>query len=292
MFNTSQPMNGKICLVTGATSGLGLVTAQALAQQGATVIGVGRSPEKIAIALNQIKQQTGNPNVEFWQADLSVQQDIRQLVQQFNSRYQHLHVLVNNAGAVILKRQQSADGIEMTFALNHLAYFLLTNLLLETLKVSVPSRIINVSSLAHQRGKINFDDLQGHKGYIGFRAYSQSKLANLLFTYELARQLEGTGVTVNAVHPGVVATNFGTNNGWLGRLLRPLFNQGAVTPQEGAQTIIYLATSPEVESVTGKYFVKQKAVSSSSTSYDQAIAKQLWLVSAQMTGLPEFSHST
>ncbi len=279
-------MSGKICMVTGATSGIGAVTARALAQQGATVIVVGRNPEKAAATVDHIKQQTGNPVVEFMLADLSSQKEIRQLVQQFKSRYHHLHVLVNNAGSIFLARQESVDGIEMTFALNHLGYFLLTNMLLDTLKVSAPSRIINVSALLHERAKINFDDLQNQKMYIGVQAYPQSKLCNLLFTYELARRLEGTGVTVNALHPGVVATNLGVNNNRIGRLLRRLINLALISPEEGAQTIIYLATAPNVEAVTGQYFVKQKAVSSSEASYDRAAAKRLWRVSAELTGLP------
>ncbi len=279
-------MSGKICMVTGATSGIGAVTARVLAQQGATVIVVGRNPEKAAATVGHIKQQTGNPVVESMLADLSSQKEIRQLVQQFKSRYHHLHVLVNNAGSIFLARQESVDGIEMTFALNHLGYFLLTNLLLDTLKVSAPSRIINVSALLHERAKINFDDLQNQKMYIGVQAYPQSKLCNLLFTYGLARRLEGTGITVNALHPGVVATNLGVNNNRIGRLLRRLINLALISPEEGAQTIIYLATAPNVEAVTGQYFVKQKAVPSSEASYDRAAAKRLWRVSAELTGLP------
>ncbi len=184
-----KPMQGSVCMVTGATSGIGKVTALRLAQQGTTVVVVGRSKEKSAAAVRQIEQQTGNSSVEFMLADLSSQQDIRQLAEGFKRRYQRLDVLVNNAGAIMFSRQESVDGIEMTLALNHLSYFLLTNLLLEPLKSGAPSRIINVSSSAHQRADIDFDDLQIRKRYRGFRAYARSKLGNLLFTYELAKRL-------------------------------------------------------------------------------------------------------
>lgn len=278
-------MKDRICMVTGATSGIGEVTARALAQQGATVIVVGRSPEKSAATVNQIKQQTGNAAVEFMLADLSSQQEIRQLVQQFKRRHERLHVLVNNAGALFTTRQQSVDGIEMTFALNHLNYFLLTNLLLDTLQASAPARIINVSALAHLKARLDLNELQGQTRYSGWQAYGQSKLCSLLFTYELARRLEGTSLTVNALHPGIVATRFGHNNrGLMGRLIR-LSNLVAISPERGAQTVIYLAISPAVEGVTGKYFVNKKEVPSSAVSYDRAAAQRLWQVSEAMTSL-------
>ncbi len=280
-------MKDKVCLVTGATAGLGKATARQLARQGATVIVVGRDPEKSRATVNEIKQQTGNPNVESMLADLSVQKEVRALAEQFKSKYQSLNVLVNNAGAIFLRHQESADGIEMTFALNHLNYFLLTNLLLDTLKASAPARIINVSSRAHVRVPgLNFDDLQNRKGYAGQQVYGQSKLANVLFTYELARRLEGTRITVNALHPGFVATRFATNNGVLARLARPLLDLFAISVEEGTQTMVYLATSPEVEGMTGKYFYRQQAIPSSPASYDEAAARRLWDVTAMMTGLP------
>ena len=200
MNNLDRPMKGSVCMVTGATSGIGKVTARRLTQLGATVVVVGRSRERSAAAVRQIQQQTGNPSVEFMLADLSSQQDIRQLSEGFKRRYQRLDVLVNNAGAIMFSRQESVDGIEMTLALNHLSYFLLTNLLLEPLQSCEPSRIINVSSSAHKRAQIDFDDLQSLKRYRGFQAYARSKLGNLMFTYELAKRLEGTGITVNALH--------------------------------------------------------------------------------------------
>jgi len=235
--------------------------------------------------VNQIKQQTGNPAVEFMWADLSSQQEIRRMVQEFKSRYQRLDVLVNNAGAIFAERRESVDGIEMTFALNYLGYFLLTNLLLDTLKASAPARIINTSSRSHARAQINFDDLESRSGYRGLSAYAHSKLAIVLFTYELARRLEGTGVTVNALHPGIVATNFARSNGGVISLLMRLFRPAFIRPEQGAQTGIYLATSPEVEGVTGKYFVKCKAVPSAPASYDTATAERLWQASVAYTNL-------
>ncbi len=277
-------------MVTGATSGMGEMTARRLAELGATVILVGRNRERGDETLRRIVAATGNTAVELMLADLSSQAQIRQLVQQFKSRYQHLHVLVNNAGAWITTRQESIDGIEMTFALNHLGYFLLTNLLLDTLKASAPARIINVSSYGHKRTQMNFDNLQAKQRYDGLQAYRQSKLANILFTYELARRLAGTGVTVNAVNPGLVATRFGFNNfgfipAWIVNLLTRVYGLVGTNAEQGAQTSIYLATSSNVEGVTGKYFEKQTAVPSSEESYDPAVASRLWQVSIAMTGL-------
>lgn len=285
MTSSDKPMHGKVCMVTGAASGIGAATAQGLAQQGATVVLVDRNAKKGMDAVKQIKQQTGNTPVEFMGADLSSQQEIDYLVQRFARHHQRLDVLVNNAGAIFDERRESVDGIEMTFALNYLGYFLLTNLLLDTLKASAPARIINVSSRSHARAQINFDDLESRSDYQGLSAYAHSKLAIVLFTYELARRLEGTGVTVNALNPGIVATSFGRNSGgvlgFVMRFFRPFF----LSPEQGAQTGIYLATSPEVEGVTGKYFVKCKAVSSSPTSYDTAAARRLWEVSEKYTNL-------
>lgn len=283
-------MQGKVCLVTGATSGIGEVTARALAQMGATVIAVGRDPQRGAATLNRIKEAAPTAQIEFMLADLSSLAQVRQLAQEFKRKYSRLDVLVNNAGAWLTRYQESVDGIEMTFALNHLGYFLLTNLLLDTLKTSTPARIVNVSSYGHARGKINFDDLQFRQKYNGMQAYRQSKLANILFTYELARRLAGTDITVNALNPGLVATNFGLNNfglnnGWLKSLLRRAYALAAISPEQGAQTVIYLATSPEVEGVTGKYFVKEKEAQSSPASRDRAVAARLWKVSESLTGL-------
>lgn len=285
MTNSGDVMRGKLCMVTGATSGIGRVTAQVLAQAGAEVVVVGRNREKSEATVDRIKQQTGNSAVEYMLADLSSQTAIRQLAETFKRQHERLDVLVNNAGAFFLWRQESVDGIEMTFALNHLGYFLLTNLLLDMLKASAPARVINVSSGSHRGETININHFQGKRMYSGFRAYGESKLANILFTYELARRLEGTGITVNAIHPGFVATNIGTNNGWIVRAIRPLMDLFAMSAEEGADTINYLAISKEVEEITGKYFIKRKAVSSSAISYDESIARRLWQVSMELIGL-------
>lgn len=279
-------MQDKVCLVTGATAGIGAVTARELARLGATVIGVSRNPDKCAVVRERIITETGNPQVEFLSADLSSQAQVRRLAEAFKQKHARLDVLVNNAGAYYLTHQESVDGIELTFALNHLGYFLLTNLLLDLIKASAPARIVNVSSNAHQSARIDFSNLSGRGFYNSWAAYGQSKLGNLLFTYELARRLAETGVTANALHPGFVASNFAHNNGWLVAWGTKFAQKlGGRTPQEGARTVIYLATSPVVEGVSGKYFIDEKAVVSSPASYDEAIARRLWEVSEEMTGL-------
>lgn len=278
-------MKDKICLITGATSGIGLATTTALANMGATTILAGRSEERCREAVARIKIETGNPNIDYLLADLSVQAQVRALAEEFKTRYDRLDVLVNNAGAIFFRREVSADGIEMTFAVNHLAYFLLTDLLLDTLKASAPARIVNVASNAHLGQRLDFDNLELEHGYNPGKAYGRSKLANLYFTYELARRLEGTGVTANAMHPGFVQTNMAANNGWLVRLFLPLVHLKSLTPEQGARTVVYLAASPEVEGVTGKYFVRERERASDPVSYDEAAAKRLWEVSEEMTGL-------
>ncbi len=288
MENTNQIMQGKSVLVTGATDGIGKITARELAKMGAAVTIVSRNPEKTARTVIEIREASGNPNVDMLVADLSSQADIRRAAAEFNARHDHLNVLVNNAGAYFMKRTESVDGIEMTFALNHLGYFLLTHLLLDALKAGSPARIVNVSSAAHVGGRLNLDDLQMKKRFSGWAAYSQSKLANLYFTYELSRQLEGQGVTVNALHPGFVDTNFGVSNGGLGGWMMNLFQKiGAISPEEGAKTSIYLASSPEVEGITGKYFADKKPVNSSRISYAPDLARALWERSLELTGLSE-----
>jgi retinol dehydrogenase 12 len=284
MAEPAGPMSGKVCLVTGATSGIGEVTAGELARKGATVVVVGRNPQKCEATVGRIRERTGNPAVEPLVADLSSQAEVRRLADEFGRRHGRLDVLVNNAGALLMDRRESVDGIEMTFALNHLAYFLLTNLLLDRLRESAPSRIVVVSSDAHRGVTMDFDDLEGRAKYRGFRAYSRSKLANVLFVRELARRLEGTGVTANALHPGFVASGFFSGDGpawWAMRRLAGLF---AVTPERGAETSVYLASSPEVEGVTGRYFVKEKPVEPTSAARDVEAARRLWRVSEEMTG--------
>jgi retinol dehydrogenase 12 len=278
-------MQGKVILITGATGGIGKVTALELAKKGASVVIVGHSPVRAEAAVNDIRQASSNPQVDSLVADLSSMAQVRQLAEQFKQRYARLDVLINNAGAVFARRQESVDGYEMTFAFNHLAYFLLTHLLLERLKASAPARIVNVSSEAHTFGPLNFDDLHSrHYSMSGFRAYGQSKLANVMFTYALARRLQGSGVTANALHPGTVNTGFGKNNAGLMKVGMAISGLFSITPEQGAQTTIYLASSPEVEGVTGKYFDKCRPVSSSPASYDEAAQERLWQISEQLTG--------
>ena len=278
-------MSGKVCLITGGSSGIGKATALGLANQGANVVLVGRDRSRGEAARTEIVEKSGNELADLMLADLSSQASIRQLAEDFTSRYGRLHVLINNAGVFISKRTLTVDGIETTFAVNHLAPFLLTNLLLGVLKASAPARIVNVTSSGERSGTINFDDLQGEGRYSGFRAYNQSKLAMILFTYELAKRLEGTGVTVNCVHPGVVVTNLGRGSsgsfGLLLRLMRPFFS----SPEKGAETSIYLASSPQVEGVSGKYFAKKAEARSSEQSYDEATGRRLWQVCAELTKL-------
>ncbi len=278
-------MSGKTCVVTGATSGIGEVAALELARRGATVVIVGRNAEKCATTVDRLRRETGNEAVESLVADLSVQADIRRLAQDIQERFDRLDVLLNNAGAMFPKRRESADGIEMTLALNHLGYFLLTLELLERLKASAPSRVVNVASDAHRmvRG-IDFDDLQARRSYRGFRLYGQSKLANILFTRELARRLEGTGVTANALHPGFVATNFMAGEGLANMAMRGLARVLALSPEKGAETSTYLATSPDVEGVSGRYFVQCKPAEPTSAGRDDEAARRLWEVSEQLTG--------
>jgi NAD(P)-dependent dehydrogenase (short-subunit alcohol dehydrogenase family) len=278
-------MQGKVCLITGATNGIGKATAQALANMGATVVVVGRSPEKTRAVVEEIKKASGNEAVKMALADLSSQEDVRELADTFQQKYDRLDVLVNNAGAVFMQRQQTVDGIEMTWGLNHLSYFLLTNLLLDLLKGSAPARIVNVSSDAHQAGHIDFDDIENKKSYSGFSVYGQSKLANILFTYELARRLGNSGVTVNAMHPGFVGTGFARNNGFFANLAMTLLSPVTRSPEKGAETVIYLASSPEVEGVTGKYFYDKRPKATTTESYDVEVARRLWEVSLEQTGL-------
>lgn len=283
----NESMNGKIVLVTGATSGIGKQTALELANQGATVVLVARNRSKGQATLEEIRGQTGNQNLDLLIADLSSQASIRALAQEFRRKYSKLHVLVNNAGGVFATRKTTVDGLEYTFAFNHLAYFLLTNLLLDVLEASAPARIVNVSSGAQGMGKINFDDLQGTQRFSSQAAYNQSKLANVLFTYALARRLEGTGVSANALHPGVVRTNFGrVDTPLLWRIFFPLIDPFMLTPEKGAATAVYLAASPEVEGVSGKYFAFKKAIRSNPVSYDQAVQERLWKISEELTRLP------
>lgn len=279
-------MNGKIVMVTGATNGIGKVSALELAKLGATVIVVSRSAEKCEAVVKEIRQAAGHNNVIAMPADLSVQVEIHRLADQFLATHPRLDVLLNNAGAIYTQREVSKDGIEMTWALDHLNYFLLTNRLLDALKAVPAARVVNVSSGAHAMGKINFDDVQFTQGYNAFKAYSQAKLANIMFTYELARRLGGTRVTANALHPGAVSTGFGLNNAGVWGGFYKLAARFTLSPEKGAQTSLYLASSPEVAGVTGKYFDKCKPVKSNAASYVEADQKRLWDLSAEMAKLP------
>jgi NAD(P)-dependent dehydrogenase (short-subunit alcohol dehydrogenase family) len=284
-------MSGKVCIVTGATSGIGRATALALAQRSAIVVLVCRNRQKGEDTARDLRAMTRNDAIDLLIADLSSQQEIRALTDTFNNAYPRLHVLVNNAGALFPKRRESVDGIEMTLAVNHLAPFLLTNLILDKLKAAGRARIINVNSDAHEKGNVDFSDLQmrhRYPGSVGMRAYANAKLANLLTVYELARRLQGSGVTVNALHPGYVATNIVPLDSLSGpaRLLKPLWGLAKrliLTPEHGATTPVYLASSPQVEDVSGSYFEKCVPVASSAKSRDRDLQARMWQVSEQLT---------
>lgn len=282
-------MRGKICMVTGANAGIGKATALGLAKLGATVMMVCRDSDRGKAARDEISRESNNSAVELLVADLSSQEAIHNLVADYKSSHDKLHVLVNNAGANTQQRTLTSDGIELNFAVNYLACFLLTNLLLDVLKAGAPSRVVNVTSSAEGFGSINFDDLTLEQNYTWMRAHAQSKLAQVMFTYKLARGLAGMGVTVNCVNPGAVRTNFTKDlGGWFGlmaRLARPF----ALTPEKGAEPILYLATSSDVDGISGKYFEKMKAAQSSKTSQDQELARQLWQVSETLTQLESTS---
>lgn len=278
-------MTDKTAVVTGATNGIGLITARELARMGARTYLVGRSRERCQNAVEAIRRADPAAQVDYLLADLSAQADVRRVAEEIRARTNRLDVLINNAGAVFSRRRESADGIEMTLALNHLSPFLLTHLLLDRLTAAAPARVINLSSVAHQWTSFNFRDPQMRRLYIGWIAYYQSKLANVYFTYELARRLAGNGVTANCLHPGLVATRMGQNNGLFFRTLFKLVNLGAITPEQGAETSIYLASSPDVAAVSGQYFYQKHPIRSSRVSYDETAARQLWDLSLKLTGL-------
>ena len=275
-------MNGKVCLVTGATDGIGKVSARVLAELGAKVIIVGRNPEKSAIVLAELRSISGNENIDLLMADLAVMQEVRDLAEQVISRYDRLDVLLNNAGGYFTKHKITSDGLEMTFALNHMSYFLLTNKLMELLKYSAPARIVNVSSDAHYGVDMEFENLNGEQEYKAWKAYQKSKLANVLFTYELLKKVPGN-ITVNCLHPGFVATNFGHNNGgFFGPVLKIAQRISAIDPEEGAKTSIFLCSAPEVKGVSGKYFYKCQPKTSSRESRNKDTGKRLWQISSDI----------
>jgi NAD(P)-dependent dehydrogenase (short-subunit alcohol dehydrogenase family) len=279
-------MSGKICIVTGGNSGIGKETALALAEKGATVVMVVRNQDKGEKALAEIIEKTGNKSVSLMLCDMSSKASIRDFSKEFKKKYSRLEVLVNNAGGEFSKREVTPEGFERTFAVDYLAPFLLTHELLDLLKASVPSRIINVSSGLAKNGKLNFDDLQSVKEYKGMQVYSNAKLMLMMFTYELARRLEGTGVTANVLMPGFVATNLGKNSGSLRssimfKMVRPM----QINAKKGAETSVYLASSDEVRDVTGKCFAKKKESATCIASYDESLQKRLWNETTTMLNL-------
>jgi retinol dehydrogenase-14 len=283
----AHSMAGRTVLITGGTTGIGRATALGLARMGARVGITGRDRARAQAAAAAIARESGNPAVDVFAADLSSQSDVRRLAGEVLAAYPRLAVLINNVGGFWAHRHVTADGLEHTFALNHLAPFLLTNLLLERLTASAPARIVTVSSGAQASGTIAFDDLMGTRAYSGSRAYDQSKLANVMFTYELARRLEGTGVTATALHPGLTSTSFGAED--MSRGLRPVIAVLRVfmgSPARGAETPIHLASSADVEGISGRYFAKRKVRASHKDSYDRALTARLWNVSADLVGLP------
>jgi len=278
-------IDGKVCIVTGATSGIGLVTAETLATKGARVILVGRNRARANEALARIKRRVAGAAIESEIADLSRLDEIRSLGTRL-AALPRIDVLINNAGALFRRRQTTPDGFERTFALNHMAYFVLTDLLRDRLIKSAPARIVNVASEAHRGAMLDFDDLQSEHNYRGLAAYGRSKLCNILFTRELARRLQGTGVTANCLHPGFVASRFGDDNGGLFRIGIGIAKRLlAISLQDGAATSIYLASAPEVEGRTGLYFDKCKPATPSAAAQDDTVAQELWLRSARIAGI-------
>lgn len=276
-------MHGKTCIVTGASAGIGQAIAQGLAARGAHVVLVCRNRARAEAAQHAIRTATGNATIDIALADLSSQAEIRRLAQELLGRYPRIHALCNNAGVVNMKRTVTVDGIETVFAVNHLAYFLLTQLLLPRLVESAPARIVNVASDAHHWGTLDFNDLQNERRYRGLKVYGQSKLCNLLFTRELARRIAGTGVTVNSMHPGGVATGLGWNNGWWAVLASKALKPFLRTAEQGADTAIYLTTAPEVAHVIGTYFYNRREHRPSQAAQDDEAARRLWEVSEQLT---------
>lgn len=282
-------MVGKVVLITGATSGMGKATARALATYGATVVIHGRDEEKAKETVEAIKEETKNPAIYYIVKDFERLGDVRLLASEFQRQFHRLDVLVNNVGAVFSKRQESVDGIELTLQVNYLGHFLLTNLLLDMLKASAPSRIVNISSGLHERGRIDFEDLQMNRKFSGQKAYASSKLAQVLFTYELAKRLEGSAVTCNASNPGLAKTHLGYDAGLLTSLSKRFVDIFGKSAEKAAETTIYLATSPEVEGVSGKYFEEKQEAESSEMSYNTSAAQRLWDASLRLTKLVDDS---
>lgn len=283
-------LQDKVCIVTGSNTGIGYVSARELARLGAEVVMICRDQEKGEAAQNQIYSETRNPNLVLLIADLSSQESIDIVAESFGKRYDHLDILLNNAGAMFSSRHESPEGFELTFALNHLGYFFLTHLLMNHLKASPSARIINVASRAHEGHTIHFDDLMAKEKYSSFRAYGQSKLANIMFTYALARKLKEQGltnITANTLHPGLVNSQFARD---LPTYIQWVFKYLGHTPRKGAATSVYLAAHPEAEGVTGQYFVNKQPRNSSKVSYDKKLQEKLWKKSLELTGIKDYFH--
>ena len=284
MNEKSSSMKGKNVIITGSSRGIGYYTAMGLAKKGAHVIIVSHNEARSKKAVQRISRKVGSGSADFYVADLSSQKDIRRLAELVKSHYEHIDVLINNVGGWFRKYQHSPDGIEMTFALNHLSYFLLTGLLIDLLKASSPARIVNVASDAHEQAdQIHFEDIGFENGFRPYLAYAQSKLANIIFTYSLADRLEGTEITANALHPGFVSSHLYRDFGILTGVIDFFADIFGKSPEEGAQTSIYLASVPEVANVSGKYFVDKQPERSSPVSYDKEQAQRLWELSEKMT---------
>lgn len=278
-------VKNKICLVTGADSGIGKHTSIKLAEKGAHVVMLCRDIEKAQEARKEIIQESGNPDIDLIMCDLSLMRSIRETVEEFNERFDELHVLINNAGVLLPEREVTEEGNEKAFAVNYLGPFLLTHLLLDVMKKSAPARIVNITSAMHIRGKIDFDDLQMKKGrYSGWRAYANSKLAMIMFTYELADRLSNEDITVNTLHPGAVSTNFGEETLGTGAIY-DIFGFLMRDPGEAAEDVVHLATSDQLDGVTGEYFEKEEMADSSEESYNEEKRKKLWKISEELVDL-------
>ncbi len=283
LIENDRGMNGKTVLITGGTSGIGKETALGLARMGANLVIVGRGGEKSARAVDEMKNATGNEEISYYKCDLASLADVRRLASDFVSDHPRLDALFNNAGTINSKRLLSQDGYELTFAVNHLAHFLLTDLLLDILKRTAPSRVITTSSAAASIGHMHFDDLMLENGYAAFKAYGQSKLANMLFTFELARRLQWTGVTANCLHPGLVRSGFAMNNRGPLKIGLSLFHPFMISAKKAAETPIYLASSADAQNVTGKYYVKKMVREPPKEATDLDAATRLWEISEKLT---------
>jgi len=287
MIAPSAPdLSGKVCLITGATNGIGKASAIALSSMGASLFLVCRDPDRAKTTAEEISERTRNSKVSILVGDLASLQDVRRVAEGFLASKQPLHILLNNAGVINTTRKLTRDGFEEMFGVNHLAHFLLTNLLLDRIKASAPARIVNVSSNGHKYSEaIHFDDLSAETWFATFKTYGHSKLANILFTRELSRRLAGSGVTANSLHPGAVSTNLGTQNAWYGKLLVGLLRPFFLSAEQGAATSLHVATAPELEGVSGKYFVNCRETAPKPWAEDDAAAAHLWDVSIRLVRL-------